>query len=85
MLERFVPSKIRYLYYLMEVHIYIGVYLIKNPSECPDVGGQTAREAVRGGALGETLSTYMCHHEGHLMGRAKPHAEGGLRPKNPII
>jgi hypothetical protein len=43
-----------------------------------DEGGQTAR----GDTLGETLSAYMCHHEGPLMGRAKPNTEGGPGPMN---
>jgi hypothetical protein len=43
-----------------------------------DVGGQTAR----GCALGKTLSAYMCHHVGPLMGQAKPHAEGDPGPMN---
>jgi hypothetical protein len=41
-----------------------------------DVSGQTAR----GGTVGETLITYRCHHGGPLMGRARPHAEGGPGP-----
>jgi hypothetical protein len=64
--------------------MYIGVQPTGNPSLSRrgrldrQGGGQTAR----GGTLGETLSAYMCHHEGPLMGRAKPHAEGGPRPMN---
>jgi hypothetical protein len=43
---------------------------------CADADGQT----TRGGALGETLNAYRCHHEGPLMGRVKPHAGGGSGP-----
>jgi hypothetical protein len=80
--ERGVPLKVRCLYCLMEVYIYMG-QSNRNPRlsrMCKRSDRQGGGQTVKGSALGETLIAYRCHHEGPLMGRAKPHAGGGSGP-----